>query len=780
MGITVVNRNYSTRNYPAGNDFALANASQLVTDTIDIVEDYDFESSMQNQVLIVSAFSMQVLNANWTQLGFSIGDELELNGLIQNGGNTVEYVSYAVTVVDIQGDLMTIDQTLEDPPPNPPQNTSSVVGQLMPSPSGNTSNTTLLIENTTVTASQSIEVFHNLVLNSSQGSNLSLFDGEVNRFRAIGVDTIIPTGTITMSQLGFQSGGTYLSVILTRLDDVGGKRSYRIEFIYANPYKFSDSDFDKPSQYNASASVKPYYNFKALPVSNNPNSFLETTYAVQQGNFGWYDESYNQGVNDFEVTSVIFSTVGAVTLDEPDYSQITVVDVIISGDTNFLAKVEGEFYLIPPTDTVKNQPNSNGDNTSLSNFYYDTTGAPIIEIDVFGNNNATIPTNAHSIVIGVNEITVSFRLNPTANFEALVDALSSNQRQYRIALNVESVGGTANVNNAVSLVVSEGLMEKAPLIGGDFDGLRSQIFHNHKNDIGGAGAVTFDGNTEDDVLYYANIDFEKTDTWSSAEVDIRVTRDSDGQFFKLFQQDVPFSPYVTTNDGVQQIQFLQPVQQYLEAPNRNKFELSVNGNDTPTTYELDLIFPFFMNWKSWLPQLNAFVDFYDNTLPNNGLNQEYIRYLQIAGYTLSVEVTLIDDNSTAFRFGSTIDLVDYDVTPDVTTTVIYYDENDDPSPDFINGQTMRIEATHVNNTGSWNQDDTWSWISSRPEGDEPNKRIGTVWDWTSQNLPLKPLAGFTKAKITYPFLNTAVVECLIDTTMLTDNTSIIVKIDDAK
>ena len=29
----------------------------------------------------------------------------------------------------------------------------------------------------------------------------------------------------------------------------------------------------------------------------------------------------------------------------PDYSQITVVTVVISGSTNFLAKVEGEFYL---------------------------------------------------------------------------------------------------------------------------------------------------------------------------------------------------------------------------------------------------------------------------------------------------------------------------------------------------------------------------------------------------------------------------------------------------
>jgi hypothetical protein len=675
---------------------------------------------------------------------------------------------------------MTFNTTLEDPVPFPPSQTTSVVGQLMPQPSGSTSNTTLGIVNTSITAPESIEIFHNLVQNSSQGSDFSLFDGEVNRFRAIGTDAMGIGAFITMTQLGDKSGGTYKSVILERLADVGGKFSYQIVFILANPYKFEAANFDEPTQYNGSASLKPYYRILALPVANDPNSFLEATYAVQQGNLGWYNESYNQGSNDFVVESVTFATVGAVQLAKPDYSQINVVTVVISGSVNFIEKIEGEFYLIPPIDTVKNQLDNQGDSTSLSNFYFDDTGAPFIEIYVFGSGGATIPTSAHSIVIGANEITISFRLNPTANFEALVDALNDDQRNYRIGLNVESVGGTVNVNNSVSLAVSEGLMEKAPLIGGDFDGLRSATFYNHKNIIGGAGAATFPGNPEDDVLYYANIDFEKADTWSSATLDIRITRDSDGLFFILDEQFIPFGSYVTTNDGVQQIDFLQQIQQYLESPDRNKIQMLVNGNDTPTTYELDIIWSIMINWRKWIAQSNAFVDFYDNTLPHNGLNREWMRYLRIAGYTLSVEVTLIDDANTAFRFGSEITLVDYDDTPDVTTTVLYYDENDVATPNFINGQTNRIEATHVNNVGAWNQDDTWGWNSLRPEGDEPNKRISTVWDWTSQNLPLKPLAGFTKAKITYPVANTCIIECGVDTNMTTDISSVIVKIDDAK
>ena len=92
---------------------------------------------------------------------------------------------------------------------------------------------------------------------------------------------------------------------------------------------------------------------------------------------------------------------------------------------------------------------------------------------------------------------------------------------------------------------------------------------------------------------------------------------------------------------------------------------------------------------------------------------------------------------------------------------------------------MRIEATHVNNTGAWSPDLVWGWNSCRPLNGEPNKRLSTAWNWTSQDLPLKPLNGFTKSKLTFPSANTAVVECLIDTNTLTDDTSIIAKIEDS-
>jgi len=781
MAILIPSNSYSTRNHSTGNPFALSNATQFITDTVDIVIDYDFESTTQQQVQIVSANSIQLLNGSWETLGFSVGNNLEFNGSILNGGNTVIYLNKPFTVTDVQGNLLTLNNTLEDPPPNPPQYTTSVVGQLMPAPNGSLSNTSLFIVNTSISVPESIEVFHNLVQNNSAGSDFSLFDGEVNRFRAVGTDTVIVGGFITMVQLGDKSGGTYKSVILERLADVGGKFSYQIIFILANPYKFESDDFDEPTQYIGSATLKPYYNFKAFPIANDPNSFLQRIYADRQGNLGWYDENYNQGVNDFTVQSVTFTTVGLTPLTAPDYSQTNIVTVVITGSNTFIEKVEGEFYLIPPINTVTNNANSNGDNISLSNFYIDSTGAPIIDIDVFGNNNAVMPTSAQSIALGVNEITVSFRLNPTTEFTTLVDSLNSNERQYRIALNVESHGGTANVNNAVSLNVSEGLMIKAPLVGGDFDGLHDQLYHGHNNVIGGAGALTYEGNPEDDILYYANINFNKADVWASTTLDVRITRDSDNEFFILEEFFIPFGSYVTTPNGVQQIQFSQAIQQFLESPDRNEVSMSVNGIDTATTYELDIKWSLMVNWRKWLPQSNAFTDFYDNTLLNNGLNREWMRYLRLAGYTLSTEVTLVDDANTSFRFGAEIELVDYDVTPDVTSSVLYYDENDIATTFFVTGQTNRIEATHVNNNIDWSPDNTWGWISLRPFGGEQNKRISTVWDWTSQNLPLLPLAGETKAKISYPSPNVAVVECFVDVNLITSGvSSVIVKIDDTK
>ena len=131
MSVTVISRNYSTRNYPAGNSFPLFNNGQIVTEVIGIEIDYNFESSTANQIVIAAENQLQVLGLNWSDLGFKIGDSINITGTVNNGGTSISYTGTPnYTISNIQGDLLTTSTDFVTTSP------TAQIGQVMPSPSG--------------------------------------------------------------------------------------------------------------------------------------------------------------------------------------------------------------------------------------------------------------------------------------------------------------------------------------------------------------------------------------------------------------------------------------------------------------------------------------------------------------------------------------------------------------------------------------------------------------------------------------------------------------------
>ncbi|MFK5282893.1 hypothetical protein ACI3PL_25335, partial [Lacticaseibacillus paracasei] len=83
MSITVVDRQYITRNHSGGNDFPLANSGQIVEDRIDIVCEFDFQSTINEQVIIVANNKVRLLSGgSWSQKGFVVGDNVGFFGVI--------------------------------------------------------------------------------------------------------------------------------------------------------------------------------------------------------------------------------------------------------------------------------------------------------------------------------------------------------------------------------------------------------------------------------------------------------------------------------------------------------------------------------------------------------------------------------------------------------------------------------------------------------------------------------------------------------------------------
>jgi len=851
MAISITSRNYATRNHSAGNTFLLQNGGQIVTETIDFVIDFEFISTQSEQIQFVTDNSIQILGGDWGSKGVIIGDSVFLAGTIAG----LSPIALSTTVTDIDGDLLTFANPV-----------TGATGQVMPLLAGADSNSQLSIINLTRSIPESVEVFHNIVSNASSGTINSFVDGEVNRFEANGVNAMAVSDVLPLVQLGNKSGGSYYSATLERIADVSSNKAGRITLEYKLPTEFEDSDFDFPSYLSGSQSLKPYIVINCYPQENNPNSQLTISYGSQNGNVGWYNESHNQGVNDFTIESVLITDIDNNPLSAFDYTKVNKVTAVISGSTDFVKKAELNFYTIPEQSDVKNQLASRKDLIYDSNSFIDDTTITNKVSGLLGRNVAI--TN-QVLTLGTNEITIAFRLAPNTAFTEYFEALPSEQRRIRLTASVESDGGDANNNNNVSLILEQGLSEKAPIFGGTYTDVTSAELYDHVDNellpsdepcgcdtilvtytLVGEEPVTvevegtdladgkyqypftiegvndcnivFDGVdrwsldpyfspylestencpfgtytnletsifeafevtsvcsdygvicTEDDFLYNSIFKLPKYEAWKSLKCAVIIEKDSDNQTFELTSETLNFGAFPVTTDGRIQINYTKNLAQFLDNPNnRNVFKVVLTSPTTTDKYSVQIYWSLMANWRYWLPNTNALIDFFDSSLPNNGLNAEWMRYMRGLGYSIKVRSYLTSPDDVEYTWDTDFAMQDYDEEPNITSIITLKDDTDTVQSVLLDNQIMTIVATHTLTSGDWIQEATWGWISIRPKEAEPNKRISTEYTGTAQDLPLKETVT-----LDFPSSNVAVVTCKVDTSLIvSENSTIICRIE---
>jgi hypothetical protein len=758
MALSIQNRQFFSEQHVSPNTFLLSNASKLITERFDIISNFDFTSSVNEQVMFNSENSLKLLNGGaWNTL--LSGDTVELNGIAQNGqGVTLTFISESRTVSGVVGDTVTFTTNLY----TSTSSSDDFAGVIMPIQGQSQA---LTIINTTRNSPETIDIFHNLVLNNSQHNDNSLIDGEVNRFRVSGVDTLALFDTEDFTQLGYKSGGRYAGTqTIERIDDSGSNKVFRVELQYLLP-SYSDSDLDVPLWYDAQQCLRPSFKVLGYPELNNPNSEIVFVSSDLEANTGFFNESYNQGVNDFNIDSVTITDSTGSVITQIDPNQTCTIEAVISSSSDFNDFVEAIFEVVPPESDFKNNPLSNLNNSYTS--YFSKDGLSAVNTQVYAKNSGEVTTSNQSITTATNEITVSFDINPNAEFANYINSLSESDRLYRISLAVESIGGTTNNNNSVTLVISEGELTAAPIPDSPFEGVRLSEFYNHAQDISsGFGESSYNGRTEDDFVYKAILDMPDNIAYEQLKIQVEVVRDLDGTSFDLYSTALGFSN-VPIISGVQQFNESQQVNQQLDGAGRNVISLINTGGTGAGTYETELVVSLMANWRDWLSNNQAFVDFYDINLPKNGQSQEWVRYLELSGFSIRLRCRFIK-SSIAYYFGGGILLDDYDQNFDGITTITYFDENNSQVSALINGQIMTVRADHVLSSGSWDALNTWGWMSQRGFESDPRKQISTVWDWTSQNAPLKPKTGETAATLEVVTTNnandTARVECLVDLT----------------
>lgn len=767
MQVLISNRIYTTRNYEGSNTWLLTNSGQRVQEVFQLVFDFDFTSSPQQQVRFLSPYSFQLLSGEWGDLGFTIGATCTITGTITDivGGGVRDYAGFSFTITDIQGDVMIVDTELY---PSSLDFTGNI------SPNAGAGNDALFFDVSTV-APETIEIYHNQVPNTNGFSANSFIDGEVNRFKAENIDSMIVTDIINFEQLGNKSGGAYTEFDIERRPDVGGKRVYDVTIVYFQASKFQDADFDKPTYLQQNNSLKPVYRILAYPQENNPNSVLTYDYTAQNGNVGWYNESYNQGINDFIINSVVITGADGTVLPEIDHNQTCNVELTASNAAaNFRDVTEVEFYLIPPTSEWQNNEFNFGQNIRLSNYFQDITFGELA-LTSFAKNGQQVTTANQTInVVTPNQIVISFDAVPNAAFTTYINSLAISERQYRVTAYVESVGGTDNENNGVCLTIQQGLLTAAPVPDQPYDKIGFQGFFNHAQNIDtGVSETNYNGCTEDDAVFKSLFSLTKGFEWEQLSLSVEVVRDSDGANFSLLNRVIPFNNFQVSPDGTINIVYAESLTQFLDGTGRNVLTVQNTGVEVGSDYEVKIVWSLVASWRYWIAQNNALSDFFDGALPNNGRNNEWMRYLREAGYSIRLRARLLKDE-TNYYWGGNLNLQDYEdnlLSPDITTVITYLDENGDVQPSLLQGQEMTIRADHTLAVGSWSVGDVWGTIALRGKEADPTKKISTAWNWTSQTSPLKPLSGETKAKLSYPSAAVARVECLVDTNLL-NNTEV--------
>jgi hypothetical protein len=739
---------------------------KLIQETITLEFQFSFLSSVNEAIITNSSDSIKLVSGSWAGKGFLVGETVGLFCVLQDANGYSLTIAGNFVIQSINGSVMTFTTDY--------LTNASYVGLLCPLQGGSS----FFLVASSRTQPESIEIFHNLQENSASQSNNSILDGAVNRFVIEAVDTMAIGGVLTAIQEGNKSGGTYFDAELERLAD-GANNETRYEFSvkYFIP-NIEDANFDEPTFYENNQCLKPTYRINGYPQTNNPNSSISVTFDQALGNTGWYNEAYNQGDNDFNIDSVSIENLAGDTLNVLDHNQTCKVTAVISGDANFNDAVEVSLSTIPPTNEYENNEFSHGQNTYLTHFFKD--GGSVAQRLSFNKLGRELITQNEIVTIGTNQITVSFEIVPNAAFTTYIESLPTNERRYRLGLTVESVGGTENDNNSVTLILQQNEFEAAPIPDQPFSGVTFQGFFNHSQDLStGVSELIYNGTTEDDFVYLSKFNLSTNDIWEQLRASIEVVRDSDGATFKLDEKIINLSNFVVSN-GVQNIDFEQDLNQYLDAVGRNIFRVQNTGNQSGGSYEVQLTWSLLANWRNWLSNPDAFTDFFDSSLPSDGRSREWMRYLRLNGYSIRLRVRLIKEG-VAYFWGSKIEIQDYEdnlISPNITTTITYEDQSGQPVNVLLANQQMTVIATHVLNSGSWAQSDVWGWISRRGFESDPNKRISTVHDWTNQNLPLKPLAGDTTADLTFPSANIAVVKCLLDTSLINiQNTDIIARIE---
>jgi hypothetical protein len=606
-------------------------------------------------------------------------------------------------------------------------------------------------QNTTALPFDEVDVLFNQQKNGVPASPFSLIDSEVTRARMTGVSALTVGQSLAGNMLGNQSGGFVKDVNIKRIAGVDQFYRYEVSATFVNSGLY-DSEW-----FFTSDCLKSTMQTEWAVVPSEPFNRITGAYSLD-GDTGYYDEPYNTGISDAVLVQGI---------SEIDYCVPTIATIIVDGPINGIGI--GSVYVPDDITYYKNQVTSQ---YNLTMVIPTSSANDFFSGGVDSELNPTVGAGYNIEVTNLNQVgsitTIDLIITPNPALQIFMETRDPNDRRFLLWVRC------GNLN----LLAHDSQLQCSPPVGGPLIMEQSYAFLDHAENVDDAiGDYSgFECNTEDDIGYVGRFLLEKNVQIDSFSVKVEAFNSSTDEDFTLQEITFGFNTVQISGDGRYLLNETQSVINTLPTTSQKLNAILVLDAtlDTPTHYGVKIYAPWLMNWKSWLNQSNASVDFYPTQ------DQNWVQYdTSLPDWTVRMELALLIDGL-AYTHSENIVIKDYDSNEFIDQVIELYIDSSNVNVQVVTeGMLMRVVGTHTLTNGQqWDPSNTWGMITVEPYEAERRWICSTVVDFDNNTSnPVQPLSGLLMP-ITYPSPNVARMECFFNPDLidLTNNIKFTTKI----
>lgn len=536
----------------------------------------------------------------------------------------------------------------------------------------------------------SLEFQYGLIGNSEAINFNSKIDGNVMRYKKDNVTTSHTTMTAVGAYSSWKWHNSYPTIkeVSPATSPLGQDFEIIHTFYVLPPFLYNNTLALPPVWFSGTECLRYVFSLKTKFYPASTEGILYKEFSIGGGgNTGWLNENYNTGITTYSISNLAFekvsdsTTVDGVMLVGGDKTRVTFdIDNSVSSFSNGNTKVKVHIQNVPfDTDEYINT-STEGD----VNFTFDTALNTLGSAAVDGEMTNCIEDFTCTYV-SATKCSVQFDVNLNPTDVTRINTYS--EKKYLIACSVANHALGISSSDSVTLLVD---YDDYAIATGTDDVVTADTWDvfEHPEFVTEATQAQTQCFVEDELrsILLLKIDCTSsiyTPSLRSFETGVRLinTVTSDVVDLDRFFLDVSGNPVV---NGLQVVN--QSVNRAHKAMLSEEFkrilikrELTM---DTTDTWYYTIDFPFLVGWEDWQSNPAIPSDFYDATLANNGLNNEW-SHLDAGNYEMQIFC------NTVIRFNG----VDYEYNVNKLINPYTYESSDE----FINPdiKTYDISGTQI-------------------------------------------------------------------------------------